>query len=173
MVYFDDILIYNQSKEEHLVHLRQVFLTLREAKLYVNHKKCSFIQPYVLFLGFIVSEHEILANPEKVRVIREWPEPKSITKTRSFHGLASFYKRFIRGFSTIMAPITECLKIEEFQWSNATCHAFREIKVRMTKTLVLRYPDFTKVFEVAYDASGIGICGILSQEGHLIAFFTQ
>ena len=106
VVYFDDIFIYSQSKEEHLKHLRHVFLTLREAKLYVNLKKCSFMQPHAFFLDFIVSEHGISADPEKVRVIREWPEPKSITETRSFHGLASLYRRFIRGFSTIMAHIT-------------------------------------------------------------------
>ena len=152
VVYFDDILIYSQSKEEHLTHLRQVFLTLHEAKLYVNLKKCSFMQPHVLFLGFTMSEHDISADPEKARFIREWPEPQSITETHSFHGLASFYRRFIRGFSTIMAPITECLKNKEFQWSNAAIQAFREIKVRMTEAPVLRYPDFTKVFEVACDA---------------------
>ena len=173
VVYFDDILIYSQSKEEHLAHLRQVLLTLRKAKLYVNLKKCSFMQPHVLFLGFIVSEHGISANPEKVRVIREWPEPQFITETRSFHGLASFYRRFIRGFSTIMDPITECFKNKEFQWSNATSQAFREIKVRMTEAPVLRYPDFTKVFEVACDASGVGIGGVLSEEGHPISFFSE
>ena len=119
VVYFDDILIYNKSKEEHLEHDRHAFLTLREAKLYINLKKCSFMRPHVLFLGFIVSEHGILADPEKVRVVREWPEPKSIIETRSFHGLDSFYRRFIRGFSIIIAPIIECLKKKKFQWSNA------------------------------------------------------
>ena len=133
VVYFDDILIYSQSKEEHLEHLRHVFLTFREAKLYVNLKKCSFMQPHVLFLGFIASKHGISVDPKKVRVIREWPKPKSITETHSFHGLASFYRRFIRGFSTIMAPITEWLKNEKFQWSNAASQAFREIKIKMTE----------------------------------------
>ena len=75
VVYFDDILIYSQSKEKHLALLRQVFLTLREAKLYVNLKKSSFMQPHVLFLGFIVSEHSIAADPKKVGVLRELPEP--------------------------------------------------------------------------------------------------
>ena len=111
------------------------------------------MQPHVLFLGFIVSKHGISADPENVRVIREWHEPKSITETRSFHGLASFYRRFIRGFCTIMALITECLKNKEFKWSNAASQTFREIKVKMIEALVLRYPDFNKVFEVACDAS--------------------
>ena len=131
------------------------------------------MHPHVLFLGFIVSEYGISVYPEKVRFIREWLEPKSITETHSFHGLTSFYRRFIRGFSIIMAPIIECLKNEEFQWSNATSQAFREIKVKMTKALVLRYLDFTKVFEVSCDASGVGIGGVFSQEGHLISFLVK
>ena len=103
------------------------------------------MQPHVLFLGFIVFEHGISADPEKIRVIIEWPEQKSITETRSCHGLASFYRRFIRGFSTIMDPIIECLKNKECQWSNAASQSFREIKVKMAKAHVLRYLDFTKV----------------------------
>ena len=131
------------------------------------------MQPHVFFLGFIVSKHGISADLEKVRVIREWHEPKSIIETRSFHGLTSLYRRFIWGFSTIMAPMIECLKNEEFQWSNAASQTFREIKVKMTEAPVLRYLDFTKVFEGACDASGVGIGGVLSQEGHPIAFFSE
>ena len=72
-----------------------------------------------------------------------------------------------------MAPITKCLKNMEFQWSNDASQAFREIKVKMIEAPVLRYLDFTKVFEVACDASGVGIGGVLSQQGHPIAFFSE
>ena len=72
-----------------------------------------------------------------------------------------------------MTLITECLKNEEFQWFNVVSQAFREIKVKTTEAPVLGYPDFTKVFEVACDVSGVGIGGVLSQEGHLIAFFSE
>lgn len=88
-VYFD--LVYSKSTEEHLDHLRQVFMTLRVAKLYVNLKKCTFMQSPVLFLGFIVFAQGIAADPKKVRAIREWPEPKSISEVRSFNGLATFF----------------------------------------------------------------------------------
>ncbi|KAI9196128.1 hypothetical protein LWI28_021242 [Acer negundo] len=139
VVYFDDILIYSNTENKHLAHLRQVFLTLRAEKLFVNLMKCSFLQSQVLFLGFIVSSLGIIVDPAKVSAIREWPTPKTLTEVRSFHGLASFYRRFIRHFSTIMAPISNCLKLGEFRWdltANKTIQYFIQfIKSNPTKAL--------------------------------------
>ncbi|KAI9200037.1 hypothetical protein LWI28_001796 [Acer negundo] len=173
VVYFDDILLYSKTENEHLAHLKQVFLTLRAEKLFVNLPKCSFLQSEVLFLGFIVSSLGIIADPAKVSAIREWPTPKTLTEVRSFHGLASFYRRFIRHFSTIMAPISNCLKLGEFKWDSTANKAFLEIKQKITEAPVLRHPDFSKAFEISCDASGVGISGVISQEGHPIAFFSE
>ncbi|KAJ9537524.1 hypothetical protein OSB04_030257 [Centaurea solstitialis] len=166
VVYFDDILIYSRGKDDHLTHLRQVLTVLQESKLYVNLKKCAFCTPKLLFLGFIVGEAGIEVDEEKVRAIRELPTPKTVTDVRSFHGLATFYRRFVRNFSTITAPITECLKINKFQWV--------PIKIeKLSTTPVLALPDFDKVFEVECDASGIGVGAVLSQEKRPVAFFSE
>ncbi|CAL2257293.1 unnamed protein product [Prunus armeniaca] len=110
VVYFDDILIYSKDPDTHKEHLRQVFNVLQEQKLYANLKKCEFLTNKLVFLGYVVSGERIMVDSSKIEAITSWPVPKSIHDVRSFHGLASFYRRFIKAFSTIIAPITECLK---------------------------------------------------------------
>ena len=109
VVYFDDILVYSKGEEDHLQHLKQVFDVLREKKLYAKLENCDFLTPSIVFLGYVVSKDGIMVDQSKVEAIKSWPQPKSITEVRSFHGLASFYRRFVPNFSTIMTPITECL----------------------------------------------------------------
>jgi len=173
VVYFDDILIYSKTKADHLTHLRQVCQVLRKDSLYANIKKCDFLTHRVIFLGFVVTSEGVSADPAKIKSIVEWPVPKSIHDVRSFHGLATFYRRFIRRFSTIVAPITDCIRKGTFEWTKAADKAFLTIKKKMTHAPVLRLPDFTKVFEVACDASGVGIGGVLSQENHPVAYFSE
>nr|XP_027124342.1 uncharacterized protein LOC113741054 [Coffea arabica] len=173
VVYFDNILIYSKNKEVHINHLQQVMRVLRQEKLYINLKKCTFMAPSAEFLGFVISNKGTAADPGKMKAIVDWPVPTNLKEIRSFHGLASFYRRFIRGFSSIMAPITDCMKQGQFQWTKTTAKAFEELKKRMTEAPVLRLPDFSKVFEIACNASHVGIGGILSQEGHPIAYFSE
>ena len=90
VVYFDDILVYSKNLDEHINHLHCVLTVLRKEKLYANLRKCSFCMDKVVFLGYVVIAKGIEVDEEKVKAIKEWPTPKSITEVRSFHGLLVF-----------------------------------------------------------------------------------
>ena len=174
VVYFDDILVYSKSLDEHVTHLKAIFDVLRKEKLYANIKKCTFCTNKITFLGYVVNDKGIHVDQEKVKVIREWPKPTSVSDVKSFHGLASFYRRFIKDFSTIAAPITECIKKNMgFRWGEKQDDAFNLLKDKLCSAPLLALPNFAKTFEIECDASGIGIGGVLMQEGRPIAFFSE
>ena len=97
----------------------------------------------------------VSADPDKIKAILEWPEPQTLREVCSFYGLATFYRRFIQGFSTIVAPMTDYIRKGDFVWTKAASKAFHELKKKMTEVPILRLPDFSKTFEVACDASGV------------------
>ncbi|GKV41594.1 hypothetical protein SLEP1_g49100 [Rubroshorea leprosula] len=173
VVYFDDILVYSKNEQKHLDHLRQVFEVLKEQKLYANLKKCSFLTTSVTFLGYIITAQGIKMDPNKIDAIVNWPTPTSLHEVRSFHGLSSFYRRFIKNFSSIVAPITDSFKGDKFSWSGKAQQSFEELKRKLTETSVLALPNFDLMFEVDCDASNVGIGAMLSQEGQPIAFFSE
>ena len=127
----------------------------------------------LVYLGYVISAEATKVDTKKVQSIVDWPRPQSIHDVRSFHGLASFYQRFIRNFNTIVAPITNCLKFVVFTWSNAAESSFQQLMKAMTEALVLALLDFGKAFEVDRDASRVGVGVVLSQESRHIAFFSE
>ncbi|KAG7536840.1 Ferric reductase NAD binding domain [Arabidopsis suecica] len=174
VVYFDDILVYSKTLDEHVEHLRKVLNVLRKERLFGNFKKCSFCSNDVVFLGFVVSSQGIQVDESKIKAIQDWPSPKTVGEVRSFHGLAGFYRRFVRDFSTIAAPLTEVIKKDVgFQWEQAQEDAFQLLKHKLTHAPLLVLPDFMKTFEIECDASGVGIGAVLMQEKKPIAFFSE
>jgi hypothetical protein len=165
VVYFDDILIYNKSMEDHLKHLSAVFDVLRAARLFANMDKCIFCTQRVSFLGYVVTPQGIEVDSSKIAAIQEWPTLTTVTQIRSFLGLAGFYRRFVRDFSSIAVPLHELTKRDvQFAWSDSQEVAFRTLKDKLTHAPLLQLPDFNIVFELECDASGIGLGAILLQE---------
>jgi hypothetical protein len=174
VAYFDDILIYSKSFDEHIDHIRQVLTTLRAEKLYGNISKCTFCTDRVVFLGFVVTAEGIQVDEDKIKEIKDWPVPKNVSQVRSFHGLAGFYRRFVKDFSTIAAPLNNLTKKEvPLLWGDEQERAFQELKTKLCEAPLLQLPDFGKTFEIECDASGIGIGGVLLQEGKPIAYFSK
>nr|KYP44060.1 Retrovirus-related Pol polyprotein from transposon gypsy [Cajanus cajan] len=133
VVYFDDILIYSKSLSDYVDHLRQMLLVLRENHLFANVDKCTFCVDNVIFLGFVVSKNGVHVDPEKIKAIQEWPIPINVSEVRSFHGLVSFYRRFVPNFSKLASPLKELVKKEVvFLWQEKHNLAFQELKQKLT-----------------------------------------
>ena len=164
-VYLDDILIFSRNMEEHWKHLRWALDRLREAKLYGRLHKCEFLKDQVEYLGFEVSPRGVQASPGKVRAIIDWPRPKGVHDVRSFLGLASYYRRFVRGFSELARPLTALTRAGvEWEWSTPQHQAFNRLKLALTTAPVLKLPDFERQFVVTTDASDAAVGAILEQD---------
>jgi len=129
----------------------------------------------LIYLGFVISKEGLKMDPEKVQAIWDWPIPRNIFEVRIFDGLASFYRKFIRGFSHICAPILETIKEtnQPFKWIEAVDKTFKLLKRKIIEKPILALPDFGKVFHVETNASGVAIGAVLSQEQRPIAYFNE
>jgi hypothetical protein len=175
VVYLDDILIFSRTKEEHLRHLTLVMRRLQQEKLLINLKKSSFMKTELIYLGFVISSNELKMDPEKVKAIKEWSSPKSMFEVRSFHGLASFYRKFIRDFSGICAPMMDTVKKKHksFKWTEEAERRFNILKEKITERPILVLPNFEKTFQVRCDASGVAIRAVLSQDNRHVSYFSE
>jgi hypothetical protein len=171
VVFFDNILIYSKSEEEHAQHLRVILQRLRDHQLYAKFRKCAFWLREVPFLLHVISAEGIAVDPSKVQEVLDWKSPKSVTQIHSFLGLAEYYRRFIPNFSKIAKPMTQLIEKEaKFKWSPQCEDTFLILKTLLTTATVLAQPDIEKLFDVYCDASGTGIGGVLMQNGRAIAY---
>ncbi|KAJ8343696.1 hypothetical protein SKAU_G00310250 [Synaphobranchus kaupii] len=179
-VYIDDILIFSKSPQEHILHVREVLQRLLENQLFVKAEKCAFHVSSVPFLGFIIEEGSIRADPVKIKAVTEWPQPTSRKHLQQFLGFANFYRRFIRNYSVIAAPLTKLTSTAlSFSWNSEAQLAFERLKTRFSSAPILCNPDPSRQFIIEVDASDTGVGAILSQRAaldnklHPCAFFSQ
>lgn len=108
-------------------------------------------------MGHIISFSGLQVDPEKIQSIASWPLPSSLKEVRGFLGLTGYYRRFVKGYAQLATPLTSLLKKDSFVWSDSVSTAFFDLKRALSSVLVLALLDFSKVFSVETDASGIGI----------------
>lgn len=174
VVYLDDILIFSRTPAEHVEHVRTVLQRLRQHSYFAKLSKCEFFRSELSFLGHVVSADGIKPDPKKVDVVRHWPVPTNRKELRQFLGLANYFRKFLQGYSTLVAPMTD-LTAEHapWVWSEKCQAAFDSVKHQLTSAPLLIIPDLSQPLEVICDASIVGIGAVLVQHGQPIAYMSR
>eukprot|EP00253_Pinus_taeda_P004695 PITA_04695 len=146
-----------ETWEEHLQHLEELLHILEEKQLYAKVSKCEFGLPKMLYLGLVIGE-----DGEKIWAMLDWTTPRNVTELRGFLGICTYYRRFVRGFSYLAAPLTDLTKRGAFEWMQVVEEAFEHLKRVMRNYLVLALLDFTRPFVLECDASDEGVGVILT-----------
>jgi len=155
VIFVDDILIYSKTEQEHEEHLRIVLETLRREELYAKLSKCSFRLRSIPFLGHIITGEGISVDPKKIEAVGDWPTPRTTKQVRRFIGMAGYYRRFVKDFSKLAAPMTKLTrKGEKFLWTDRCAEVFEELKSRLTYAPILKLPTGTGDMVIYSDASG-------------------
>ena len=173
IVFLDDIMIYSKTLAEHEQHLEQVLSKLRQHKLYGKLSKTELVQQKIGFLGHMVTPEGLCVDPDKLKAVSEWPVCKTVHDVRSFLGFVGYYRKFIKSFSAIVAPLSDLTKTannkdpllnKQVKWGREEKQAFQTIKEKVCNAPVLALPNTDLPFVLTTDASGFAIGATLSQD---------
>jgi hypothetical protein len=164
LIYIDDIVLYSDSEEEHVEHLRKVFECLSKHNLQLKMTKCSFMQPSVDLLGFRISGEGIAPLEEKVKAINDLPAPKNVKGVRSFLGLTNYYRQCVPSYANIAEPIVALTrKSVPFVWEPKCQEAFELLKAALVSPSVMAHPDVDRPYSLYTDACDYAVGGVLVQ----------
>ena len=180
VAYIDDILIYSKTEEELVDLMKKVLRKLLNNSLCINAKKCVFHARKVEFVGYTIDQNRVKMSENKVKHILEWEPPRSVHEVQRFLGLANFYRRFIRGYSSICRPLTQQTKKEQvWNWTNECQEAFNKLKVSFTEALILTHYHPKKLLMIETDGSDLAKGAVLPQyedsdkKWHPVAFYSK
>ena len=169
VVYLDDIVVFSKTMEEHKRHVEEVLRTLWKARFQVSPAKCAIAMERIEFLSHIVTFDRVEPSPDKIQAIIDIAPPTSLSQANRFIGKVGYYRKFIKDFANIAAPIHKVTnktrtKRHEFRWGEEQQMAFDKFKSILTSApLFLDFPDRSVPFVLSTDASEVRIAGILKQ----------
>ena len=176
-VYLDDIIIYSETLSDHVKHVEAVVQRLRQHNLKVKLSKCKIAQQKIQYLSHVISHGHIQPSKEKVKDLDKFQAPLSYSQIHSFIGLASYYRKFVKNFASIISPLLRAAQTKHIQWTEECQTAFNSIKSSLQVEPVLKLPDFAKPFSLNTDACKYGIGAVLTQlhddQEHPVAYYSK
>ena len=165
LVDLDDVIIFRESAEQHLMHIQIVLTRLKEAQLQFKKSKCLFIKQYLHYLGNLITMKGIKSQSEKVKAISEMKPPKNQKGVREFLGMVSYYRTFINRFADGTRSMTKLTRKDvKFEWTAKCQTGFEYLKTCLTEAPILKYPDPSKRYVVFTDALDQAATAVLTQE---------
>ncbi|CAF4588394.1 unnamed protein product, partial [Rotaria socialis] len=169
LVYIDDVVIFSPTFEQHIVDLEKVFQALQSANLTLKASKCQFCRREMRYLGHIITQNGIKPDPDLIKSVTNFPQPKKIKDVQSFLGLTGYYRRFIKDYSKIAEPLQQQLRNSQkgnhhLNWSRGCTDAFEILKKRLTNAPIMNTPNFEQPFILELDACEYGVGAVLTQE---------
>jgi len=163
LIYLDDVVVHSKTPEEHLRRLEQVLIRFQQANLKLKPSKCWLMQTQVTFLGHIISKDGVATDPEKTRLVQQWPVPTNLKQLRGFLGLTGYYRKFVEGYAKIASPLHELMKkSRQYIWTEQCQLAFERLKAALLSPPVLALPQDDDEYTLDTDACETSIGAVLS-----------